>query len=1144
MSFNSLAFKLFSVSSSLMGLSAPLQNIGGWASVEGNDLLTGNESFWETLWVVIRNSFGDLFIVLYETLITVFYAIGKWILTFIDFIFVIVRQLAGMNSDFDSVEEISQGDLIFKFVFSDSVVRIIRNVLIFSIVLLIIFSIFAIVKSEYQFVTQGGGNSKSKIYKSILRSLFLMFLVPVVCVGSIVMSNAILRSLYLITSDDNTSMSMGAQIFIASTYDANAYRRYANRDLKIPITYNFSEITENDNISGYYTDGSVAEMESALKEFSKQDVWTRGYKTFLMFASNGFLNMRDLDKLEIANQKNGTISTYHDVYDEGIYSRTEQYYIMADVIEYAMKTNTTIYFKTLEEVWESYYATTQHVAGEKPLGISQTAEGYAITVQYEGDSSSTTYTHKKGETDEAKGALYIMCVEKRVDSESENTTNQPYYYPIKNAIDNFSTDYYSGTQNCVIAKGLFDEGQYPTAIRQTEGKVEFYRDDINVPMLADLFPKISYEMPEGSIENLGTVILKGALSALTGVDISQFIPYVYFSIDIFNLFTKTTNCIVDLDNGELHLDYNFTSKDFDKKNVYKLADFNIVIFLLAGGILVSILLKIMFGLVFRTLDVVVLAITYPAVLSTLPLDDGARFKDWVNQFALKLLSMYAVVIGVNLVLLIVPILSEIDVFTKADIEFAIGAGELGATITADFLNMFVYFLFVLVAFASIQPFITSISELVMKGGTNKNGEASVVADGEMVVNELKKTAGRVGNFVSGKAFIEAGSKIMKDVTTFALPGSEIVNEVASDVVKGKKLIETKTKKLAGLNNSVNDVKSAAENSRGSNSGTPVAEQEAPTQEPSVNEAPKQNAENKQQDKTDEQKSTEKNKQSTSQSETPKQTSDTSGKEGSSESGAKETGKSSATSGSEGKGTNTENAKRPEEAVKFSETAEGIAGNISPTTALKGIKEATKEGPSAEFNTSVGEGGTAGKSNLTNENSRSNQADQTMDLDHSNNGVADEESETDEINNQLSDVDENDETFDSMDDEVSESEDNTKGIKQQDAVVNSSQQTTQNINANDGKNAEKSVQNKKLQANTKNAQPTGNFGNKFGQTLENLGIEGTVSIPVQGNPELYEISKVEQDGSNTKLYVSKKTESESAGKEKDDKSDTKPDSDNE
>lgn len=809
MNFQALALKFSGAMSKLMGLSTPSQNQGAWVTVDGTDVVNGTNGFWSTLWVIIKSSIGDVFIHAVETVVRVLYAIIRWLLTFIDFIFVFIRQLIGMNTDFTSIEEVTQGDVIFQFIFNDSVIRIIRNMLIFSIVLLIIFSIFSIIKSEYEFITQGTGNSKGKILANALRSMFLMVLVPLVAIGSIIMSNAILKSLYMVTSGGDTTMSMGTQVFIISSYDANAYRRYAQKNFKIPITFNFSEVTSSDNLSGYYSDGTIAEMEDALKAFQSQDVWTRGFKTFLMFASNAFLNMDDVDELDRAYLKEDKVSPYHSTYDINLYSRSEEYYAMADVVEYGLRQNIPLYFKTLEEVYESYHsipASLRHDSDDY-MPIGKAGDTYAVSVNYHGGQQQTysyEYDSRKSVQSQSDGVVFVMAIEREIEvKEGSNIKTYRYYYPVMNGINSFYSDYYDGTKNVVIAKGMFEDGKYPTAIKEEDGVVQFYRDDMNIPMLVDLFPKISYEMPEGSHESIANRLLKGAITALTGVDISQFVPYVYFSIDFFHLFTKTTNVIADLENGRMKIDYNFTSNDFDKANLYKLSDFNLFLLVFASGLLASIMIKILMGLIFRTLDIFTLSITYPAVLATIPIDDGARFQNWVRKFSTKLLSVYAVIVGVNVVLLFSPIIFNINFFTTEDIinyaKLGVWAGKdltgldtWGAMVYANVCNKLTQLLFMLVAFASLQPFIKTLGQylnLSLSKKEEKSASSPIIDDGQMVVNDLQNLPKKIGNFVSGKVLVDTAKKVGDTALDFALPGRALVKEAQtsiSNVVMGGK----------------------------------------------------------------------------------------------------------------------------------------------------------------------------------------------------------------------------------------------------------------------------------------------------------------------------------------------------------------------
>ena len=108
--------------------------------------------------------------------------------------------------------------------------------MIVAIVFLIVFTIIAIVRSEYQTATGGDDNSASKgrILRRVFRALGAMILYPCVLLASIILINAILASV-ISAFNVNPNATVGSNIFIASAYNANNYRNYAINNSRIPI---------------------------------------------------------------------------------------------------------------------------------------------------------------------------------------------------------------------------------------------------------------------------------------------------------------------------------------------------------------------------------------------------------------------------------------------------------------------------------------------------------------------------------------------------------------------------------------------------------------------------------------------------------------------------------------------------------------------------------------------------------------------------------------------------------------------------------------------------------------------------------------------------------------------------------------------
>lgn len=85
------------------------------------------------------------------------------------------------------------------------------------------------------------------------------------------------------------------------------------------------------------------------------------------------------------------------------------------------------------------------------------------------------------------------------------------------------------------------------------------------------------------------------------------------------------------------------------------------------GIIGSVVILIMFAMcaiafIQRLFDIILLYIISPISTSTIPLDDGARFKLWREMMVSKVLSGYGIILTMNLFFIIMPKLTAIDFF--------------------------------------------------------------------------------------------------------------------------------------------------------------------------------------------------------------------------------------------------------------------------------------------------------------------------------------------------------------------------------------------------------------------------------------------------------------------------------------------------
>ena len=96
---------------------------------------------------------------------------------------------------------------------------------------------------------------------------------------------------------------------------------------------------------------------------------------------------------------------------------------------------------------------------------------------------------------------------------------------------------------------------------------------------------------------------------------------------------------------------------------YNLRSINFLI-----GILGSIIIMVMFVMsavtfIQRIFDIVLLFIISPVSVSTIPVDDGDRFKTWRNITISKVLSAYGIILSMNLFFIIIPQIQGITFFT-------------------------------------------------------------------------------------------------------------------------------------------------------------------------------------------------------------------------------------------------------------------------------------------------------------------------------------------------------------------------------------------------------------------------------------------------------------------------------------------------
>jgi len=715
--------------------------------------------------------------------------VGRFMLNIVEFLFVVIRNILGNDASFDGLESL-ENDKIFQFVLSDSVLGIIRRVLVIGIILLIIFSIVAIIRTEIRGAL-GDKNSKKQVLVSALKSLFLMVLVPLIFIVSIIFTDVIFTSIYNATAGGE-NISLGMRIWQASTYQANAFRHYADNNQRIPITLSFSNSTQIDAATGEIVDinydeisiyGTVAQLQQSYDEFVNQSGFVSGYAAYLMFSNKNYYSISEVAAFEdYYFSQTGEHSAYFQLYDSNLMYNQNEYYVMADVIDYCLVNNTKLgpfYYKSINDVYLNWQSAGADLT---QLPISFNGSDYEVSIRYASEKNAKIYSSPSGTYDESAGTVFTICYAQTYVDPSG--VIHIIDMPIINGRNNFHSENLSGTGSMIIAKGIFDRNDRPTAIRvNANGDVEFYRENPYAPSLFDFFPTITYELPEGYNESGISMFARSTFTTITGLSADQYIPYIYFNADQISAYTKKTDEVALLHNGEFSVTYSMTNSidgDFKNYNVYDEESINVFILILASIALIQTLISIIFGVIGRIFDMVVLAITYPGVVGAMPLDNGVAFKKWTGEFVDRLFSIFGIALTLNVVLILIPIAWDFDFITAE----MVANNRLLTGFRAGFLNILIKLAFTMVGISMIH-IITRLLNFLLGSMSVEQAQANLDKAKILnktvwsIINDPKSTKGEL-DMVGASGIIDAGKEILDD---------SISNlKFAGDVVSGRKLL--------------------------------------------------------------------------------------------------------------------------------------------------------------------------------------------------------------------------------------------------------------------------------------------------------------------------------------------------------------------
>ena len=187
------------------------------------------------------------------------------------------------------------------------------------------------------------------------------------------------------------------------------------------------------------------------------------------------------------------------------------------------------------------------------------------------------------------------------------------------------------------------------------------------------------------------------------------------------------------------------------KQYYDVADINYVIGILGGLVMLVMFVISSVTFIQRIFDIILLYIISPVSISTIPLDEGNRFRVWKDMLISKILGAYGIILVMNLFFLIMPQVSRMTFFNN------------------DFENGVVYVLFMIGGAFAITKANLVISQLC---GSQAGG---------------REFAQMIYNFRSGIAFAKATKGMVGGVIGGAIGGSDYLKHRKQGNTKGESL---------------------------------------------------------------------------------------------------------------------------------------------------------------------------------------------------------------------------------------------------------------------------------------------------------------------------------------------------------------------
>lgn len=332
---------IYSLTAGLSSVVSRMQNFLGALSMEGIGVSGGN-------FVTGAKNFMNL----------VFWEIEKFILGILSVLEYIAYEFLGIGQGVDNYANFATKNNL-----TSTYTRTFKAVAVVAIILMIVFTIFAIIRQEWvAFQAKGGlspkNNDKIPIIMRLFRGIMTIIALPVTVVIIFGAVNSVLSSFNRALQGRDES-TIATNVLATASYNSNRFRLYVEQDKRVPI------IIQAYDPSDYKAD----ELDELKYKIRSVDVQNKLKSTAMDLAKNTFVSFKE--SLTFSNNKITNSSKYGDFY-ESFVCTPEQYQVLADFVDYAELTQTNFYIKAVDDdtVDWKYVSATVYNESEKSLTIT------------------------------------------------------------------------------------------------------------------------------------------------------------------------------------------------------------------------------------------------------------------------------------------------------------------------------------------------------------------------------------------------------------------------------------------------------------------------------------------------------------------------------------------------------------------------------------------------------------------------------------------------------------------------------------------------------------------------------------------------------------------------------------------------------